>query len=314
MESKGGNRSFDYNLIKVLDAVISAGNAVKAAKKLAITPAAVSLALRRLQSFYQHELFVRSKDGLLPTAKAVEIHQNFRQAIALVNGTFMAEKKSDDSRITILGSEFFESYYLTQIYGHSRFEQGLINHFSVRNITVEKVKELLLTAQCDLSVGTEPLAEAGLESQMIDNFRNFICICARDHIFAELQQLSLHQFYSSRHAIFQPGMNTSPIIAGNGLFKDDVYYNGSRLMGYRSDSITGLVSMVERTALIAVMPLKLALFYKNQRKYDIKFVQPPPELTFKSVQVYASWSKSNTNLSTVNETVAMLQTLSSFRR
>lgn len=32
MGSKGANKGFDYNLIKVLDAVISAGNAVKAAK------------------------------------------------------------------------------------------------------------------------------------------------------------------------------------------------------------------------------------------------------------------------------------------
>ncbi len=34
MGSKGANKGFDYNLIKVLDAVISAGNAVKAAKKI----------------------------------------------------------------------------------------------------------------------------------------------------------------------------------------------------------------------------------------------------------------------------------------
>ena len=72
MGSKGANKDFDYNLIKTLDAVISAGNAAKAAKKTWITPSAVSLA-RRLQGYYQEELFVRGKDGLLPTAKAIEI-------------------------------------------------------------------------------------------------------------------------------------------------------------------------------------------------------------------------------------------------
>lgn len=34
MGSKGANKDFDYNLIKTLDAVISAGNAAKAAKNL----------------------------------------------------------------------------------------------------------------------------------------------------------------------------------------------------------------------------------------------------------------------------------------
>ncbi|MEA7595286.1 hypothetical protein ONR49_24755, partial [Salmonella enterica subsp. enterica serovar Virginia] len=43
----------------------------------------------------------------------------------------------------------------------------------------------------------------------------------------------------------------------------------------------------------------LALFYKNHRKYDIKFIQPPPELALKSVQVYASWNKNSRNISTL---------------
>ncbi|EIZ5564924.1 LysR family transcriptional regulator, partial [Salmonella enterica] len=38
MGSKGANKNFDYNLIKILDAVILSGNAAMAAKKLGITP------------------------------------------------------------------------------------------------------------------------------------------------------------------------------------------------------------------------------------------------------------------------------------
>ncbi|EAP7633616.1 LysR family transcriptional regulator, partial [Salmonella enterica] len=37
-------------------------------------------------------------------------------------------------------------------------------------------------------------------------------------------------------------------------------------------------------------------------------------LALKSVQVYASWNKNSRNISTINEMVSMLQTLSSFRR
>ncbi len=46
------------------------------------------------------------------------------------------------------------------------------------------------------------------------------------------------------------------------LFKDELYYTGRRIVGYRSDSLNGLMSMIERTSLIALMPLKLALFIK----------------------------------------------------
>ncbi|MFQ9622202.1 MAG: LysR family transcriptional regulator, partial [Enterobacteriaceae bacterium] len=113
---------------------------------------------------------------------------------------------------------------------------------------------------------------------------------------------------------YQLGRYSPMIINDKGLFKDNFYYKGSRIIGYRSDSLNGMLSMIERTSLIALMPLKLALFYKNQRKYDIKFVQPPPELTFKSIQIYASWDKNSKNISIINEVVSRLHTLSSFRR
>ncbi len=66
MGSKGANKSFDYNLIKILDAVILSGNAAMAAKKLGITPAAVSLALKRLQSYYPEECLAEGKAGSSP--------------------------------------------------------------------------------------------------------------------------------------------------------------------------------------------------------------------------------------------------------
>lgn len=66
MGSKGANKSFDYNLIKILDAVILSGNAAMAAKKLGITPAAVSLALKRLQSYYPRNCLAEGKAGSSP--------------------------------------------------------------------------------------------------------------------------------------------------------------------------------------------------------------------------------------------------------
>lgn len=315
MGSKGANKDFDYNLIKTLDAVISAGNAAKAAKKLGITPSAVSLALRRLQGYYQEELFVRGKDGLLPTAKAIEIYQNFRQVMELVESTFISDKKDNaDARMTILGGDIVETYYLSQLYADDIFEHVLLNHYSSRNLSREVLADLLLTAECDLLISSEPLNIPGIDNQLIDSFRSFVCIFASNHILSTLPHISLHHFYSSRHAMYQLGRYSPMIINDKGLFKDNLYYKGSRIIGYRSDSLNGMLSMIERTSLIALMPLKLVLFYKNQRKYDIKFVQPPPELTFKSIQIYASWDKNSKNISIINEVVSRLHTLSSFRR
>ncbi|EKO1743000.1 LysR family transcriptional regulator, partial [Salmonella enterica] len=187
MGSKGANKSFDYNLIKILDAVILSGNAAMAAKKLGITPAAVSMALKRLQSYYPEELFSRGKGGLIPTAKAVDIHQNFSQVMKLVDDTFLCNSKKDEAfQITLLGSDIVESYYLSQLYNSDIFDRILINHFSVRNMNRERISELLFTAQGDLLIGAEPLLESGIENQIIDSFKSFVCICSSKHMLSTL--------------------------------------------------------------------------------------------------------------------------------
>lgn len=110
MNARNLKKDFDYNLVKVLDAVISAGNVTKASKRLSVTPAAVSIALTRLQLFYNEELFVRGKNGLIPTVKALEVHQSFRQVIDLVRMALTSERKhQEENRITILGGDITET-------------------------------------------------------------------------------------------------------------------------------------------------------------------------------------------------------------
>ncbi len=67
----------DYNLIKVFDTVITEGNATGAARKLDVTPAAISQALLRLQNLYGEELFIRTRKGLVPSSKGKSLHPYF---------------------------------------------------------------------------------------------------------------------------------------------------------------------------------------------------------------------------------------------
>ncbi|PQM84534.1 LysR substrate-binding domain-containing protein, partial [Klebsiella quasipneumoniae] len=167
--------------------------------------------------------------------------------------------------------------------------QILVSHFSSRNIDREQIIERLFTAECDLLISIDPVIVPGIDNQLIDSFKSFVCICSGSHMLSQLSQLSLHHFYTLRHAQYQSGTSIPMVINDSALQADERWYKAKRNIGYRSDSINGLIGMVERSSLIALIPLKIALFYKNQRKYDIKIIQPPPELTFRPIQVYASW-------------------------
>lgn len=303
---------FDFNLIKVLDAVISAGNVTKASQRLAVTPAAVSIALNRLQGFYHEALFVRGRSGLIPTVKALEIHGQFSQAIDLIKVALKPEiKDTEQKKITLLGGDITENYYLSQVYDDKFFERFTFRHFSNRNRDNVEMKRLLIMEECDLAISNEYSNDNDLECKSIDSFKHFCVICGKDNILRELSQLSLHNFFSAQHAIFKN--NDRPVLT----IQDDSLYSSNikerRVIGYKSDSLIGVVSIVERTQLIAVLPLKVAIFFKNQRKYNIDILQLPREIKSRQVNIYASWYKRNTKSPYIEEVVDMLHTLSAFR-
>ena len=64
---------FDLNLLLVLDAVLTEGGVAKAARRLHVTPSAVSNALARLRVMLGDQLLTRKGRGIVPTPRALEL-------------------------------------------------------------------------------------------------------------------------------------------------------------------------------------------------------------------------------------------------
>lgn len=62
--------SFDLNLLIVFDAIMQESNLTRAGQRLGLSQPAVSHALARLRHALQDELFVRTPEGMRPTARA----------------------------------------------------------------------------------------------------------------------------------------------------------------------------------------------------------------------------------------------------
>ncbi|MFT5032487.1 MAG: DNA-binding transcriptional LysR family regulator [Bacteroidia bacterium] len=106
-------RSIDLNLLTVFDALIESGKLSLAAKRLGMSQPAVSAALSRLRTSFKDELFVRSRSGMLPTLRALALHQDIREALQLVQRAMTSGTAFDpalaERSFTILGDSFFES-------------------------------------------------------------------------------------------------------------------------------------------------------------------------------------------------------------
>ncbi len=71
----------DFNLLITLDAVLAEGSVARAARRLQLSPSAMSRALARLRETTGDPLLVRAGRGLVPTPRAVELRQRVSQLV-----------------------------------------------------------------------------------------------------------------------------------------------------------------------------------------------------------------------------------------
>ncbi len=112
-------KSFDLNLLRVLDALLQEGSTVKAGERIGLSQPAVSSALGRLRFALKDELFLRKGQGLEPTdfarSLAIPVRQKLEDIEALLLGprNFDAAKANITFRLT--GSDFFAEMLLPEM-------------------------------------------------------------------------------------------------------------------------------------------------------------------------------------------------------
>jgi LysR family transcriptional activator of mexEF-oprN operon len=91
-------RRIDLNLLVVFATVMRTRNVKQAARRLSLTPSAVSMALARLRDMLSDSLFVRGKDGMEPTARALELAQRLAPALQALHAAVFDTPSFDPAR------------------------------------------------------------------------------------------------------------------------------------------------------------------------------------------------------------------------
>jgi DNA-binding transcriptional LysR family regulator len=101
----------DFNLLVTLDALLSEGSVAGAARRLALSPSAMSRALARLRDVTGDPLLVRAGRGLVPTPRAIELRDKVSGLVDGAQAVLRPAEKLDLStlkrRFTIRSSEGF---------------------------------------------------------------------------------------------------------------------------------------------------------------------------------------------------------------
>lgn len=105
----------DLNLLIALDALLAEGSVTGAARRLGLSPSAMSRTLARLRAATGDPLLVRAGRGLVPTPRAVTlrepVHALTREAQAMLRPPVEPEIASFDLTITIRANEGFVALF-----------------------------------------------------------------------------------------------------------------------------------------------------------------------------------------------------------
>jgi DNA-binding transcriptional LysR family regulator len=145
----------DFNLLITLEAVLAEGSVARAARRLRLSPSAMSRALARLRSTTGDPLLVRAGRGLVPTPRALELREQVSQLVASAKAVLRPADKLDPQRLdrifTMRTSDGFVENFGPELIARVRREAPKVRLRFVQK--VEQDNAPLRDAAADLETG-----------------------------------------------------------------------------------------------------------------------------------------------------------------
>src|SRR5664279_4284517 len=89
----------DFNLLITLDVLLAEGSVARAARRLCLSPSAMSRALARLRETTGDPLLVRAGRGLVPTPRALALRERVGQLVQEVEAVLRPAENLDLGRV-----------------------------------------------------------------------------------------------------------------------------------------------------------------------------------------------------------------------
>lgn len=256
----------DLNLLVVFQQLLQDRQVSRAAAALGLSQPAVSHALRRLRALLGDELFVRTAQGMEPTAFALQLAEPVGQALATLhralNSAAVFDPVQSTRTFTLAMTDVGEIYFLPVLMeALAREAPGV----TLRVVPAggEALAQAMTEGRVDLALGLLPQLQAGFFQQAL--FRQgYVCLLRQRHPLARKAALSQQDFLSAGHVrVDAPGTGHSRVDA---YFERAGWVRQIRLavphyvaLGHVLASTDLLATVPERFAQRAAAPLGLAI-------------------------------------------------------
>jgi DNA-binding transcriptional LysR family regulator len=149
-------RGIDLNLLVVFISLMEEGRVSRAADRIGMSQPAVSHALNRLRAYFNDPLFVRTPEGMKPTAKALEIAPQLQDALGQIDSILErmeSFKPNEAHKAFTIGMSDYSGFVLLPRLLRTFQEQSPGSVLRVRAINRTTGPILLENAEIDLAIG-----------------------------------------------------------------------------------------------------------------------------------------------------------------
>lgn len=256
----GGRMSTpDLNLLVTLNALLAEGSVAGAARRLGLSPSAMSRALARLRATMDDPLLVRAGRGLVPTPRALALRERIgpllREAEAALKPARQLDLATLARTFTLRTSDgFVENFGPRLIARAAREAPGARFRFALK---ADKDSAPLRDGSVDLDTGVVGAA-AGPELRVRMLFRDrFVGVARAGHPLLD-GEISAERYAAARHVCMsRRGQDRGPIDAA--LKALGLTRNVSTLVG----GFTAALALARATDLIASVPERHTGFLRD---------------------------------------------------
>jgi DNA-binding transcriptional LysR family regulator len=281
----------DLNLLVVLDALLSAGGATRAAARLSLSQSTVSHALGRLRQALGDPLLVRTPRGLVPTPRAEALqptlHRLLQELGAAVKGAPDFDPATDRASFTLAMSDYVSLLVMPPLMSRLAAEAPGLSVL-VRSISNDEAAALE-RGDIDLCIGRLIPARQGLYQQTLFSDR-LLCMVAAERAPAKSapaqsasrrrRPFTLKEYLARRHVLISP-QGQGPGIVDLALAEQGL----SRDIALRVPYFMTAPLIVARTDLVLTLPERVAKVLS--RMLPVRLVSPPlPLREFSMVQAW----------------------------
>ena len=195
-------QAIDLNLLVALEAMLSERSVTRAGARLGLSPSAMSHALARLRTTFGDDLLVRTRGGMVATARGEQLLGPLRRALeelaVLVAGPGGFDPGSSQREFTLATTDYVEAVLLPPLLSRICAAAPGVQ-LRVRPLEISDVVEPLERGSYDAAIGVAFDVSPGLQQQALFS-EEMVLVCRKGHPLVK-RSVDLATYLELRHVM-----------------------------------------------------------------------------------------------------------------